>query len=367
MSGLRAALALTALAVALGGCPSFFGQPLPDAPAGDYAELGDTHVHYEITAPAAGVRPRGTLVLVHGFGATLREWAGLVPVLSAAGWRTIAVDLRGHGWTSRPDGDYSLGGQATLVLDLLDRLGVERFSLIGHSWGSAVSLTIASRVPDRVGRVALYNGMFFGEQEPVIFAWSRVPVLGEVIYGAFYAERADEKLAFAFYDPKAWVSEALVEGAEALQARPGAAAAALATIRALDLDALEPVYPTIRQPVLLLWGREDQVTPVEWGERLSNLLPDARLMVFPRCGHIPMVEAARPSTRAVLEFLAVESDTTALASQEQPQRAAQATSDHEPSSGRDARNPFDPGLRASRPHRQPVHADSSDSKSEGSR
>jgi len=312
MTRLPALLLLAALALGTGACPAFHAQPLPDAPEdGRYLDLGDTHVHYEDTPPAPGVRPRGVVVLVHGFGATLREWSGLVPVLAAAGWRAIAVDLRGHGWTSRPDGDYSLDGQAQLVVDLLDRLGVDRFALVGHSWGSAVALTITDKVPDRVRRVALYNGMFFRDQEPVIFAWSRVPALGEIIYGVFYSERVDEKLAFTFYDPEAWLTEDLVEGAEALQDRPGAAAAALATIRALDLEALEPVYPTIRQPVLLLWGREDQVTPLVWGERLSNLLPDARLRVFPRCGHLPMVEAARPATREVLEFLYGDPETVA--------------------------------------------------------
>lgn len=305
-----AALAVTTLAAA--GCPAFHAQPLPgEPPGGSYAELLDTHVHYRVTPAAPGAPERGVVVLVHGFGATLNEWATVVPALTAAGWRTIALDLRGHGWSSRPDGDYTLDGQARLVLALLDRLGVDRFALVGHSWGSAVSVDIAAHAPDRVQRLALYNGMFFAAQEPLVFAWSRVPGLGEIIFDVFYPERTDEKLAFAFFDPKPYVTEALVAGTEALLDRPGTSAAALATIRDLDLEALEPTYPQLDRPVLLLWGREDEVTPLEWGERLVNRLPNARLVVFPRCGHLPMVEAAIPSTRELLEFLAGENATAA--------------------------------------------------------
>jgi len=307
MKRARALLALTLLAsaVATSGCPAFYAHPLPDPPRdATFADLDGTHVRYLDTAAAPGAPERGVVVLIHGFGASLNEWQGVIPALTAAGWRTIALDLRGHGWSSRPDGDYSLDGQAALVVALLDRLGVDRFALVGHSWGSAVALDVAVHVPARVGPIALYNGMFYAAQEPVVFAWARVPALGEIIYGTFYRERVDEKMAFAFYDPTAFISEDLIEKADAVFDRPGTAAAALATIRALDYAALAPHYRTLAQPVLLLWGREDEVTPIEWGERLQNELPDARLVVFPRCGHLPMIEAATPSTRELIDFLA---------------------------------------------------------------
>jgi pimeloyl-ACP methyl ester carboxylesterase len=62
-------------------------------------------------------------------------------------------------------------------------------------------------------------------------------------------------------------------------------------------------YRAIEQPVLLLWGREDAVTPLEYGERLATELPNAELVVFPLCGHFPMIEAKHASTRALAQFL----------------------------------------------------------------
>jgi len=63
-------------------------------------------------------------------------------------------------------------------------------------------------------------------------------------------------------------------------------------------------YRTIERPVLLLWGREDVVTPVAVGERLARDLPRSRLVVYPRCGHLAMLEAAAASNAEVVRFLA---------------------------------------------------------------
>ncbi|MBW2529602.1 MAG: alpha/beta hydrolase, partial [Deltaproteobacteria bacterium] len=192
---------------------------------------------------------------------------------------------------------------ANRVVALANQRGIYRFALVGHSWGSAVSLAVAMAAPERVTRVALYNGMFFTDQQPTIFHWARVPGMGELIYGVFYPDRQDEKLSFAFYDPDRYVDEATVEDVERLMDKPGTLAAALASVRAMEFGPLEARYGTVQQPVLLLWGREDNVTPLGYGERLLGRLPNARLVVYPRCGHLPMLEAAGASTQELLRFL----------------------------------------------------------------
>lgn len=308
-------VALVALALVLAGCLSYHPGRLPGTPEqATFAHIGDTWVHYVDVWPMAAptgdsvaAEPsavRGTVVMIHGFGATIAEWEGLIPVLAQAGYRVIALDLRGHGWSTRPDGDYSLAAQARLVLDLADHLGVGTFDVVGHSWGSAVALDAVRQAPGRVRRVVLYNGMFFDDQQPPLFAWSRLGGLGELIFGVFYSQRMDEKMAFAFYDPERFVTEEVVEGLEGLMDRPGTRAAALATIRAMDFSELEAFYGQIAQPVLLIWGRDDPITPVTWGERLANRLPRARLEVVPQCGHLPMVEVPLLTSNAVIRFLA---------------------------------------------------------------
>jgi pimeloyl-ACP methyl ester carboxylesterase len=91
---------------------------------------------------------------------------------------------------------------------------------------------------------------------------------------------------------------------DAALARPGTVAAALAAVRGQRYAGVEGRYRTIDKPTLLLWGREDAVTPVRYGERLARDLPNAQLVTYPRCGHFPMIEAMSTSNRDLMSFLA---------------------------------------------------------------
>lgn len=297
---------LVAASLLLSGCLSFHPGPPPGQPKmGQFARIGnETLRYYDTGQPGADDQAeQPAVILVHGFGATLEEWQAVMPWLQGAGYRVLALDLLGHGYSGRPNGDYSIRAQAQRVVALADQRGIYRFSVVGHSWGSSVSLAVALDHPKRVERIALYNGMFFEDQEPVLFRWARVPGLGELMFGVFYPDRQDEKMALAYHDPERHLDEQTVEAVERLMDRPGTLAAALAGVRAMDYRALEARYTTVKQPVLLLWGREDKVTPLGYGERLQNRLPNARLVVYPQCGHLPMIEASGPSTQELLRFL----------------------------------------------------------------
>jgi pimeloyl-ACP methyl ester carboxylesterase len=244
------------------------------------------------------------VVLLHGFASSLETWDLLAPVLRAR-HRVIAVDLKGFGWTDRPAGDYSPQAQAAMVLALLDQRGVKDVAVVAHSYGASVALAMALAAPERVRRLALYDAWVYEEQLPSFFLWSRAKGLGETLFALFYEERPEDKLALAFYDPSR-VPERLIEDVERAFARPGTRAAALAAVRGMRYAQVQGRYRTIDKPVLLLWGREDVVTPVSIGERLARDLPRSRLVVYPRCGHLAMLEAAAATNAEVATFLAAD-------------------------------------------------------------
>lgn len=278
------------------GCLSFHPTTPPGAPKdASYIELEQARVRFV----DEGQGP--TVVFLHGFAASLDTWRGVMPALSP-NHRVIALDLKGFGWSARPEGDYSPQTQARLVLDLLEKRGVEDFALVAHSWGSSVALQVALKAPERVTRIALYDAWVYAEQLPTFFWWARASGLGEMLFGAFYNERPDEKMANAFYDPSL-IDETFVESVQSYLDRPGTRAAALAATRGQRFEEWQHEYRTIQQPTLLLWGREDAVTRLEFGERLARELPNAELVVYPRCGHFPMIEAAAASTQDLVEFL----------------------------------------------------------------
>lgn len=280
----------------LAGCLSFHEGALPNEPKGRYATVKGARLRY--TDDGSGP----PVVLIHGFASSLESWELLRPVLAKT-HRVISLDLKGFGGSDRPEGDYSPAAEAKHVLDLMDKLGVERAALVGHSWGSSVALSIALTAPERVTRIALYDAWVYEDQLPTMFLMARAPAFGEVIFSLYHDQRPEERLALGFYNPDI-ITEELVEGVQRQLDRPGTGAASLAAARGMVFTEMQKKYRTIDKPVLLLWGREDVVSTVSVGERLSRDLPHARLVVYPRCGHLPMVEAARESNAEVDKFLA---------------------------------------------------------------
>lgn len=283
----------------LTSCMSFHAGPMPGEPKNaTYEKIGGVRVRYVDRGQGSAV------VLIHGFASALDTWATVMPELEKK-HRVLALDLKGFGWTDRPEGDYSPQAQANLVLSLMNQRGIDKAAIVGHSWGSSVALAIALAAPERVTRIAMYDAWVYEEQLPTFFHWARQDGVGEMLFGLWYKERPDQRIAQAFYD-KSFVTQELVDDVEDALDRPGTVAAALAAVRGQRYSEMQPKYRTIDKPVLLLWGREDVVTTLRYGERLSKDLPNAKLVVYPQCGHFPMIEASRPSTRDLVTFLAEE-------------------------------------------------------------
>ncbi|HSO40500.1 MAG TPA: alpha/beta fold hydrolase [Labilithrix sp.] len=313
----RELLSLFALLPFFAGCLSFHKGPMPGEPAtAHFADVDGIRVRYTDTgepaaspaaaepnaAPAAAAAAKPTVVLVHGFASALDVWGAVAPVLART-HRVIALDLKGFGWTDRPEGDYSPEAQAKLVLHLLDQRGVSRTAIVAHSWGSSVALAASLQAPERVTKLALYDAWVYEDQLPTFFHWARAEGVGEALFGLYYKQRADERMALAFFDKK-FVTEPLVESVDEALDRPGTVAAALAAVRGQDYSDVERRYRGVDKPTLLMWGREDLVTPLKYGERLVRDLPNAKLVTYPRCGHFPMIEALSASNRELVAFLA---------------------------------------------------------------
>lgn len=281
------------------GCLHFHGGLLPGAPEGaTFVEVDGVHVHYRDVGQGPAV------VLIHGYSASIELWRPVQDAL-AAHHRVIAIDLKGFGWTSRPPGDYSPGAQARLVWGVLDQLGVDDVAVVGHSWGSSVALAMTLDQPARVRRVALYAAYVFEAQVPSFLRWARLDGFGEALFAMYYRERIEDRVGLAYHDQR-FVTQARVEHVEQELRRPGAVAAALAAARGQRFVGQERRYREIRQPALLLWGDDDLVTPVRFGQQLARVLPGAELVVYPACGHIPMVEAYASTTRDLARFLAAD-------------------------------------------------------------
>ncbi len=282
----------------VGGCVAFHTGAMPGEPRdATYAEIRGARVRYRDEGPPDAP----AIVMIHGFASSLETWLAVTPALRER-YRVLSLDLKGFGWTDRPEGDYSPEAQARLVLALMDARGIERAAVVAHSYGAGVAMQMAMLRPERVTRIALYDAWLYSSQLPVFFHVARADGVGEAMFAAWYGERTEDRLALAFYDQNNVTME-LVDDVERALRRPGTYAAALAAVRAMHYERVEGRYREVGAPVLLQWGREDRVTPISVGERLLRDLPDAELVVHPRCGHFPMIEAIDASNHRLVEFM----------------------------------------------------------------
>jgi len=271
----------------MAGCPQFQTAPVRyPAPQTSFMVVKGRRIHFV----DRGDKAKPAIVFIHGFASALVVWKRLMRALEGE-YRVLALDLPGFGFSDKRRGDYSPQGLADLVDAFLAQRGVARAHVVAHSWGSSVALALAHRHKKRVGRLALLGAWVYDDQIVPFLRWSKVRGLGELLFSMFYKERVGDRFALAFFEPERFVRhKAVVHVQEALD-RPGAVRAALAATRHQRLADLEKHYTRINHPTLLLWGREDGVALVKYGERLSRDLSTARLRVFGRCGHFPMIEA----------------------------------------------------------------------------
>ncbi len=144
-------LLIAALGLLSSGCLAFHSGALPGEPKdAHFMTLEGARVRYQVEGKGPAV------VLLHGFAASLKTWKDIVPRLAKT-HRVVTLDLKGFGWTDRPKGDYSPQAQAKLVFALLDKLGIDRAAVVGHSWGASVALAMALKSPDRIDRLVLYD------------------------------------------------------------------------------------------------------------------------------------------------------------------------------------------------------------------
>jgi len=248
------------------------------------------------------------VVLIHGFGEFVESWAFNIEPLSKH-YQVYAVDLPGHGLSGKPKIDYSLPFAMQLATDFMQALGIDRASLIGHSMGGAICLSAAISFPEKIDKIVLVDSGGLSKELPVRYRLVTIPILGEVLVAPTIKSGLKAGMKRAFYNPDL-VNEEMVDIDYQYMKMPGTKRALLSIIR--NSASLTGPYPEVimtnklhlvKTPALLIHGAQDKAIPVEHAQNACKLLPQARLEVFEKCGHVPHIEKAAEFNEAVIAFL----------------------------------------------------------------
>ena len=258
-------------------------------PEPEIVEAGGKSVQYLIVGEGEG----DPLVLLHGFGGDINIWVFNQETL-AAEHTVYALDLPGHGASTKDVGDGDLDSFVGVLTDFLDTMEVEKAHLAGHSMGGAIAGAFAKAHPDRVASLILIASAGLGEE-----------INEEYIEGFIAANRRREMkntLGMLFANPNL-VTRQLVQDVMKFKRLDGVDEALRKVADKVFPDGKQADVPDLSDlsvPILAIWGSEDGIVPVSHSE---NLPENARVEVLEDTGHMPQMEAAGKVNRLIGEFL----------------------------------------------------------------
>ncbi len=237
------------------------------------------------------------VVLLHGLGGNSTNWAFNLAALSQK-YRVIAPDQIGFGRSDKPLINYRVGTYVDFLDKFLEGLNVERASLVGNSMGGWVAALYAVRYPKRVERLVLVDAAGFAP--PKEFDLSTLSGLNPST-----REQARYLMNLVFFNPL-FKSEAAVDATLAARMSAGDGYTIQSLVESIyrNEDMLDGKLSVVKQPTLIIWGRNDGLTPLaREGEQFKREMPSAQFVVFEQCGHVPQAEKAAEFNAAVLKFL----------------------------------------------------------------
>lgn len=307
-----AVLAAALLAATLAGCARDIPYETLKAkyanPTSKFVTLENgVNVHYRDQGRADGP----PLVLVHGFAANLDTWEPWVARLGDT-YRVVSLDLPAHGLTVTPPGYMmSTAGQVEVIDQLTRKLGLTPFVLAGNSMGGGASWNYALSHPDRLRGLILVasvgprppevEGAPPREGPPAVFRVMANPVGRAALRSLNPRPLAEPGLKRAYID-ESLVTPALVDRYVDLALAPGRREMILAGRQGRP-SASPDAVKGVSTPTLVMHGEKDVVVPPEVGRRLAELIPGARLVIYPEAGHVPMEQIPDRSAADVRAFI----------------------------------------------------------------
>jgi len=245
-------------------------------------------IHYVEAGSGAPV------ILIHGLADNVAIWDPVIPAL-AARFRVIALDQIGFGRSDKPLLNYRVSTLVDFLDVFLTELKIERASLVGNSLGGWVAAAYALAHPERVERLVLSDAAGYAALTKTMDS------------RALRALRVASRDDIRYLGPLAFHDKRFYQDVDTAFKERVTAGDSYTVAQVLDSmirgdDALDNKLQTLKQPTLVLWGREDKLIPLSFGEQFHREIVNSRLRIIDNCGHMPQLECPNEFSAAVLKF-----------------------------------------------------------------
>jgi pimeloyl-ACP methyl ester carboxylesterase len=251
------------------------------------------------------------LLCLHGLGGSLFSWREFKKSAELKKYQIVMLDLRGAGDSIKPrDKHYSPLDQAELVYQFILEKDLKNLTVIGNSYGGAISLLVAMKLgelaPERLARLILIDSGGYNLKLPSHLKILRTPLLGWIgLHTLSNKTNIRTVLKDSYYDDDKITESQVEEYARPLGLANGRYALLQIAKQAIpeNIDEITSKYQNIRVPTLILWGDTDEVIPLEIGEKLHSAIHGSVLEIIPQAGHVPQEEQPEETIRHIVKFL----------------------------------------------------------------
>jgi pimeloyl-ACP methyl ester carboxylesterase len=221
------------------------------------------------------------VLLLHGWGGSIESFHPLIQGLSAS-FRTLTLDFPGHGQSDLPPSPWHVSDFLACTLEFMDRLELTSPHIVAHSFGGRVAIKLAAVHPERAAHLLMTAAAGIPARASLGVQWKRT--MGAAAGKVQAALRR-------FPGANRWIEPVRERLFGYVASRDYRNAGPLReTLKHVLAEDLTPLLPAVRSKTLLIWGDQDAETPLEIGRKMSMLIPDSELIVFPGSGHFPYLD-----------------------------------------------------------------------------
>lgn len=270
--------------------------------ASSFISMNGMDVHFRDEGDQSDSIP---IVLIHGTASSLHTFDVWTDRLKSSN-RVIRMDLPAYGLTGPfPDNNYSIANYTSFLKSFLTALNIKQCIIAGNSLGGEIAWNFTLEEPNMVNKLILIDAAGYpltSKSVPIAFKLAKIPVLRKlltVITPRFLVKSSVENV----YHDTSKVTDLLVNRYFELTLRKGNRRAFINRFQMTKDTSAYKNIKNIKQPVLILWGAQDLLIPVENAHQFHNDLPNDKLVIIDNSGHTPMEENPIESIAHVIEFL----------------------------------------------------------------
>ncbi len=275
-----------------------------DIPSDKYVRVGDNNVRYWELG-----KEGKTLILLHGLYGFAESWAKNISSL-ARHHRVYVLDFVGFGHSDKPIAPYSVPYLTQFIREFMAIQGIKQATIVGNSMGGGVALQFALNFPNQIDGLVLVDSAGLGREVAMSLRLAFMPLLGRYITNV--SRRGSTQISRQIVFKSELATNEWIQLALEMYSLPGAQRSLLTTGRSMfnmqgqKNEFINPILSSlsrINAPTLIIWGKQDRIIPVSHAFATIRKMPNARLHIINRCGHIPQFECPTEFNDVVLEFL----------------------------------------------------------------